>query len=138
MDLIVFGSGSQGNDIFCCLNREDYAINKLTYFTEDRWSQSNPTGHNPRAAANDMSKYAVSSANVFDGSYFKIKQIQLGYNFPKSLVSKLAMSHLRAYVSLEDFFTFTHYVGFDPEITTIDMGAYPTSKKVVLGLNVTF
>lgn len=138
LDLIVFGSGSQGNDIFCCLNREDYAINKLTYFTEDRWSQSNPTGHNPRAAANDMSKYAVSSANVFDGSYFKIKQIQLGYNFPKSLVSKLAMSHLRAYVSLEDFFTFTHYVGFDPEITTIDMGAYPTSKKVVLGLNVTF
>lgn len=138
IDAIIFGSGSQGNDIFSCLNREDYAINKLTYFTKDRWSQSNPNGHNPRAAANDMSKYAVSSANVFDGSYFKIKQIQIGYTLPKKWLKPIFMSNVRAYVSLEDFFTFSDYVGFDPETTTIDMGAYPTSRKVVFGLNVTF
>lgn len=137
-DAIVFGSGSQGNDIFSCLNREDYAINKLTHFTEDRWSASNPNGHNPRAAANEMSKYAVSSANVFDGSYFKIKQIQLGYTLPKKAAKYVLMDNVRAYVSLEDFFTFSSYVGFDPETTTIDMGSYPTSKKVVFGLNVTF
>ncbi|MBQ8071694.1 MAG: TonB-dependent receptor [Bacteroidales bacterium] len=137
-DAIVFGSGSYGNDIFCGLNREDYAINKLTYFTSDRWSSSNTSAKNPRASANDLSKYAVSSANVFDGSYFKIKQIQLGYSLPSSILSKTPLSSVRAYLSLEDWFTFTRYIGFDPEITTIDMGSYPTSKKVVFGLNVSF
>ena len=140
LDLIVFGSGSQGNDIYCCLSREDYAINKLTHFTENRWSETNVIGTNPRAAANDMSKYATSSACVFDGSYFKIKQIQLGYTLPKNLISRFALSNVRAYVSLEDFFTFTSYVGFDPETTGtgLDMGSYPTSRKVVLGFNVAF
>lgn len=137
-DAIIFGSGSQGNDIFSCLNREDYAVNKLTYFTEDRWNPSNTNGHNPRAAANEMAKYAVSSANVFDGSYFKIKQIQIGYSLPKSWAKYVLMDSVRAYVSLEDFFTFSDYVGFDPETTTIDMGSYPSSKKVVFGLNITF
>ena len=85
-----------------------------------------------------MSKYAVSSANVFDGSYFKIKQIQLGYTLHAKASKALLMNNVRAYVSLEDFFTFSDYVGFDPETTTIDMGSYPTSKKVVFGLNVTF
>lgn len=140
LDLIVFGSGSQGNDIYCCLSREDYAINKLTHFTENRWSETNVIGTNPRAAANDMSKYVTSSACVFDGSYFKIKQIQLGYTLPKNLISRFALSNVRAYVSLEDFFTFTSYVGFDPETTGtgLDMGSYPTSRKVVLGFNVAF
>lgn len=140
VDLIVFGSGSQGNDIYCCLSREDYAINKLAHFTANRWSETNTAGTNPRAAANDMSKYATSSACVFDGSYFKIKQIQLGYTLPKNFISRLALSNVRAYVSLEDFFTFTSYVGFDPETTGmgLDMGSYPTSRKIVLGFNVSF
>lgn len=140
LDLIVFGSGSQGNDIYSCLSREDYAVNKLIHFTENRWSETNRNGQNPRASANEMSKYATSSACVFDGSYFKIKQIQLGYTIPKTLISRLALSNVRAYVSLEDFFTFTKYIGFDPETTNqgLDMGTYPTSKKVVVGLNVTF
>ena len=137
-DAIVFGSGSYGNDIFCGLNREDYAINKLSYFTEDRWTPSHTNARNPRASANDLAKYAVSTANVFDGSYFKIKQIQIGYTIPSGILSKTPLSEIRAYVSLEDWFTFTRYIGFDPEITTIDMGSYPTSKKVVLGINVTF
>lgn len=140
LDLIIFGTGSQGNDIYSCLGREDYAVNKLVYFTEDRWSKTNTNGKNPRAAANDMSKYATSSACVFDGSYFKIKQIQLGYTLPKSLINRLLLSNVRAYISLEDFFTFTNYIGFDPETTSlgIDMGNYPVSKKIVLGFNVAF
>ncbi len=151
-DMIVFGQGSYGNDIFSCLNRTDYAINSLTHFTEDRWKTSNPTGTRPRAGANDLDKYYTSSAAVFDGSYFKIKQIQLGYSISKSLLSKINVSKFRVYVSLEDFFTFTKYVGFDPEITGykntsgvfegktigVDKGSYPTSKKVIFGINVSF
>ena len=81
---------------------------------------------------------------VRDGSYFKIKQIQLGYSFPKALIKKIKLSNVRVYVSLDDFFTFTSYPGFDPEFTAtgnamgIDLGSYPSSKKIVGGINVTF
>ena len=143
-DIILFGQGSYGNDIYSCLNRTDYAVNKLTYFTEDRWKTDNPTGIKPRAGANDLDKYYTSSAVIFDGSYFKIKQIQLGYTLPKSILNLIKVEKFRIYASLEDFFTFTQYIGFDPEVTGIgnalgvDKGSYPTSKKVIFGVNVSF
>ena len=147
IDLTVFGTGSHGNKIFNCINRPDYAAsNRLKeVFYDNRWTVDNPNGTVPRAGANDMDKYATSSALVYDGSFFKIKQIQLGYTLPKSLINKVALSHARIYASLDDFFTFSKYPGFDPEAATnstsgmgIDKGGYPTSKKVVLGLNIEF
>ena len=147
LDLTVFGSGSYGNQIYNCINRPDYAAaNRLKeVFYENRWTVDNPTGTVPRAGAADMDKYATSSAMVYDGSYFKIKQIQLGYTLPKNLIKKIALSNVRVYASLDDFFTFSKYPGFDPEASAnatsgmgIDKGSYPTSKKVVLGLNVEF
>ncbi|NLI36574.1 MAG: TonB-dependent receptor [Bacteroidales bacterium] len=144
LDFIVFGTGSKGNDIYSCLDRADYMVNKLTEFTADRWTSSHTNGTRPRAGANDMSKYFTSSASVYDGSYFKIKQIQLGYSLPTSLLKKICISNLRIYGSLEDFFTFTKYKGFDPEVTGVgsalgvDKGSYPTSKKVVCGISITF
>jgi len=148
-DAIVFGTGSYGNDIFCCLNRTDYYVNKLTALTENRWKKSNTAEQNaqatnPRAGANGMDAYMTSDAMVYDGSYFKIKQIQLGYTLPKNILKKASIDNLRIYGSLEDFITFTNYPGFDPEITGVgsslgvDKGSYPTSKKVVFGLNITF
>ncbi len=144
LDFILFGTGSVGNDIYFGANRVDYNLNKLTYFTEDRWSQSNKNGSMPRANATDYTKFMTSSGSVFDGSYFKIKQIQLGYTLPKNLVKKAMIDNVRVYGSLEDWFTFTDYIGFDPEVTGVgsslgvDKGSYPNSKKVVLGLSVTF
>lgn len=144
LDLLAFGTFSYGNDILCSLNSTNGAYNKLTYFTIDRWTPENTTASRPRAGANGMDKYAISSASVFDGSYFKIKQIQLGYSLPKSLLQKVKMENFRIYASLDDFFTFAKYPGFDPEITGIgqslgiDRGSYPTSKKVVFGVQLTF
>ena len=144
IDFIVFGTGSQGNDIYSCLNRVDYNVNQLTFFTKDRWTTNNPHGSMPRANATDYTKFMKSSGAVLDGSYFKIKQIQLGYTFPKSLTKKAYIENLRLYASLEDFFTFTSYPGFDPEVTGVgsalgvDKGSYPNSKKVVLGVSLTF
>lgn len=143
-DFILFGTGSKGNDVYCGLNRVDYNLNKLTYFTNDCWSDKNKGGTLPRANATDYTKFMTSSGSVFDGSFFKIKQMQLGYTFPKALTKKAAIDNLRIYGSLEDFFTFTNYPGFDPEVTGVgnalglDKGSYPNSKKVVLGLSVTF
>ncbi len=146
-DFTLFGTGSQGNKIYNCINRPDVAMtNKLKeVFYDDRWTVDNPTGTRPRAGANNMDKYACSSAMVYDGSYFKIKQIQLGYSLPKNLLRRVAVNRLRVYVSLDDFITFTKYPGFDPEASVnatsgmgIDKGAYPMSKKVVLGCNIEF
>ena len=147
LDLTVFGSGSHGNKIFNCINRPDYAAsNRLKeIFYDNRWTVDNPNGTVPKAGASDMDKYACSSAMIYDGSYFKIKQIQLGYTLPKKLINKVALSHARVYASLDDFFTFSKYPGFDPEASAnatsgmgVDKGGYPTSKKVVLGVNIEF
>ena len=147
IDLTVFGTGSVGNKIYNCINRPDYAAsNRLKeVFYDNRWTVDNPNGTVPKAGASDMDKYACSSAMIYDGSYFKIKQIQLGYTLPKKLINKVALSHARVYASLDDFFTFSKYPGFDPEASAnatsgmgIDKGSYPTSKKVVLGLNIEF
>ena len=146
-DLTVFGTGSQGNDIFNCINRPDFAAsNKMKeVFYDNRWTASNPNGSVPRAGATNMDKYQISDALVYDGSFFKIKQIQLGYTFPKNWMKKLCVGNLRIYGSLDDFFMFTKYPGFDPEAAAnstsgmgIDKGSYPCSKKVVLGFNIEF
>lgn len=147
LDLTVFGTGSQGNDIFNCINRPDYAAsNKLKeVFYDNRWTAANTSGTVPQAGANNMDKYQVSDALVYDGSFFKIKQMQIGYTFPKKWMGKAFISNLRIYGSLDDFFTFTKYPGFDPEAAAnntagmgVDKGSYPSSKKVVLGFNIEF
>ena len=146
-DLTVFGTGAAGNKIFNCITRPDFATsNKLKeVMFDDRWTTSNTTGTKPRAGANDIDKYVDSSAMIYDGSYFKFKQIQLGYTLPKNLLSKIGITHTRVYASLDDFFTISKYPGFDPEASAnattgmgVDKGAYPTSKKVVLGFNIEF
>lgn len=147
IDFTVFGTGSYGNDIFCCINRADFAAsNKMKeVFYDNRWTASNHNGTVPRAGAVNMDKYQYSDALVYDGSFFKIKQIQLGYTFPKHWMNKAFISNLRIYASLDDYFTFTKYPGFDPEAAAnstsamgVDKGSYPCSKKIVFGLNLEF
>ncbi|MDR3286265.1 MAG: TonB-dependent receptor [Prevotellaceae bacterium] len=144
-DLTVFGTGSYGNDIFLCINRGDrLQANMLREFYDDRWTPTNTTASRPRPGATDIDRYWLSDSEIYDGSYFKIKQIQLGYSLPKSLLSKIAISNARVYCSLDDFVTFTSYPGFDPETVGqgsgfgVDRGYYPSSKKVVFGINITF
>jgi TonB-linked SusC/RagA family outer membrane protein len=140
IDLTIFGSGAAGNDVFYGLYRESYTnIAKGIYddFKAGKFCDAKIAAEKP--------KFWRSSAMVYDGSYFKIKQIQLGYTLPKSVTQKFFVENLRAYISLDNFFTFTSYPGLDPETTTqshnrlgLDRGAYPTMKKMVFGVSVTF
>ena len=104
----------------------------------------NPTATRARTNASDKDKYWLSDAYIYYGSYFKIKQIQLGYTLPASLPGKAYLNNIRAYVSPDDFVTFTSYPGFDPETAGtgqsmgLDKGSYPSSKKIVLGVNISF
>ncbi|MCD8312575.1 MAG: TonB-dependent receptor [Bacteroidales bacterium] len=147
IDLTIFGSGAAGNKIWNCISRTDYPyINRMKeVFYNDRWTETNHSGSVPRANCNNADKYQRSSAMIYSGNFFKIKQIQLGYSFPKKWMSKIRVSNLRLYVSLDDFITFTSYPGFDPEGAAsatsgmgIDKAAYPNSKKFVCGLNLEF
>ena len=140
IDLTIFGTGAAGNDVYYGLYRTGYH-NVAKGIYDDFKSGKFPE----LSSVAGSGQFWRSSAMIYDGSYFKIKQLQLGYTFPKSLTQKIAIDNLRAYISLDDFFTFTSYPGLDPETTTasynrlgLDRGAYPTMKKMVLGVSVTF
>lgn len=146
-DFSLFGTGVGGNDIYQIFYRPDRNFsNSLSYFYENAWTPDNKDATMPAPSAVASSEmFWSSSANVFDGAYFKIKQIQLGYTIPENITKRFAVSRLRVYASLDDYFTFTKYPGFDPETATtgtsqmgVDMGSYPTSKKLVFGVNLTF
>ena len=144
LDLMVFGSGVGGVNIFNLYDASTaFANNVLSCYTDDRWTPDHTNATMPIASA-DLRMFMASTAHVFNGSYFKIKQIQLGYTLPEKIMQKIKMEKIRAYCSLENFFTFSDYPGYDPEVVGagnaagIDMGLYPSSKKIVLGLNVTF
>ena len=139
-DLTVFGAGEAGNDIYYGLYRTGY--NNIAKGVYDDFK----SGKFPDAkSVYGVAKFYQSSAMVYNGSFFKLKQIQLGYTLPTNLTKKVYMQNVRAYVSLDDFFTFTKYPGLDPETCTqefncpgLDKGNYPNMRKLVLGLSVTF
>ena len=147
-DMLVLGAGSQGAELLYAVTRADaLQQNTLKIFYTDAWKSASSTGYKyPKPDSSDKF-YRCSDMRVYDASFFKIKQIQLGYTLPRKLVKKIAMSSLRAYVSLDDWFTFTKYPGLDPETSHVgssasglgvDYGSYPISKKLVFGVNVSF
>ena len=92
----------------------------------------------------DVNTWA-SDLMVKDGDFFRIKQIQLGYTIPKSALQYVKLSNARVFVSLDDYFTFTKYKGMDPLAGSandnslgIDRGVYPTPRKFMFGLSVSF
>ena len=147
-DFSMFGTGAYGNDILMCLNRGDrLQANTLKKIYDDRWTPENPNAPMAKIDNSEKEKYWMSDDYIYDGSFFKIKQIQLGYTLPQTLIKKALLTNVRLYCSLDDFITFTKYPGFDPETTGsvgspqsigLDKGSYPSSKKVVFGLNITF
>ncbi len=145
-DLTIFGTGVYGNEIFPSAFRIDRpSCNAYSYYFENRWTPEHTHAKVPALSTWDQT-FLSSTLNVFDGSFFKIKQIQLGYTVPKSLLRKVNVESLRVFTSLDNFICFSDYPGLDPETaqTTassalgIDMGSYPTSKSFILGLNLTF
>lgn len=144
-DFNLFLQGSQGNDVFMGWFRSDRVFsNKPAFMFEDRWTSTNTDASMP--AANNTSDYIYrSDLMVADGSYLRVKQIQLGYTLPKNVIDKVGFNTARVFVSLDDYFTFTDYEGLDPEAGSatdnrqgVDRGIYPIGGKVLFGLSVNF
>ncbi|MDD7913525.1 SusC/RagA family TonB-linked outer membrane protein [Polaribacter ponticola] len=154
-DLSLFLQGSQGNDVY----------NFTKFFTDfnsfpggkserylNSWSQTNTSSSLPKLTNNPAQHYSsASSYYVEDGSYLRLKNIQLGYNLPENIASRLGLGSLRVFLQGKNLITWTKYSGLDPEINLqnyggggstnldigVDRGAYPVSKTVLLGINLT-
>ena len=111
---------------------------------------SNPDTKTPRptiADPNDNDR--LSDRYVEDGSYLRIKNITLGYNFPKSLLTRAKIDNIRVYCNIQNLYTFTKYTGYDPEVGAstqdssgltfgVDNGRYPSPMTCSFGVNITF
>ena len=101
-----------------------------------RWVEGRTDAIYPRLLqSQNQINTQMSDFYLENKAFLKIRNIQLGYSLPKSITKKMQLERLRFYGSLENFFTFTSYRGFDPEISGL---AYPAMKSAVLGINVTF
>lgn len=144
-DFTAFFQGVQGVDIISDLKKETdiWAGLNIGNLNKGRrllsaWSVDNPSSDIPALTLSDNNnEKRVSSYWVENGSYLKLRTIQLGYNFPQSIASKLSMQRLRMYVSAQNLFTIksSSFTGLDPENPNY---GYPIPLNLTFGLNVTF
>lgn len=146
-DLFIALHGSYGNKLFNTLRarfeKTSTAYNSLATVA-NRWTVNNPS--NTIAKATNSTSIVTDDRFVEDASFLRVKNITLGYTIPVKQITKDAK--LRVFVSLQNFFTWTPYSGYDPESNRngvdensslyqgVDFGTYPSSKTVLFGLNI--
>jgi TonB-linked SusC/RagA family outer membrane protein len=148
-DLNVFFQGSQGNDMlsFTLLEIETMGgVYNSTIRALDRWKPTNTDTDVPVRSASRPQR--VSTRWVYDGSFLRLKNIALGYNFT---IKNSGIQRIRVYASAQNILTFTKYPGYDPEVNYnsggnvnsnrnlgLDYGSYPNVKNYSVGLNLSF
>lgn len=143
-DLNMMWQGTAGNDIYDATRRTDIATSNLPSWMLNRWTGEGTSNRIPRFVQGDNVNWQSSDLYVYDGSYLRLKNIQLGYTLPAALTQKVFISSLRFYVAAENLFTFTKYHGFDPEISSggtslgIDFGVYPQARVWTIGASLSF
>jgi len=167
-DLSLYLTYSLGNEVLNATKLTNTKAGRQKYSvlsavdSENRWTLVNKEGKfvsDPSelaamnagktvAAVYDMEEgdTYIHSWAVEDASYLKISNVTLGYTFPRKWMEKIGLQTLRLYVTGNNLYTFTKYTGFDPEVSTfasgltpgVDFGAYPRSRSVVFGVNVSF
>ncbi|BDD06281.1 SusC/RagA family TonB-linked outer membrane protein [Aureibacter tunicatorum] len=146
--LMVFIQGSYGNDMvnFNKFNLENYSgTTNASTSALNRWTPTNPTNDQPRANASPPVN-VLSTAQVEDASYLRVKNVKFGYDLPESLLEKLGVNRFHVYASVQNLLTWTKYSGFDPEVSMFsgvsslgaDYGSYPMARTYLLGVNVSF
>lgn len=151
-DLSIFLQFSYGNDVFngsrLFLESLQGGDNQLAAVTR-RWKKPGDITDIPRATSDPKGaeNKRVSSRFIEDGSYLRVKNVTLGYNFSSALVSKLRLSSLRVYASAQNLFTFTNYTGLDPEVNYrgndtqvvgTDFFTFPQARALTFGVNLKF
>jgi TonB dependent receptor. len=149
-DLMMFWNGSQGNDIY---NYSKIFTDFPTFFNGNRstrvldaWTPAN--GSNTQPALSESISNSETQPNSFfveDGSYLRLKTLQLGYTFSDVKIKNAGVDSIRLYLSGANLLTFTDYDGLDPEVASnsaltigVDEGTYPLPRITTVGLNINF
>jgi hypothetical protein len=154
-DLNVVIDGSYGNEIYNAGKQNLQSMRFSEQQSADivrRWKNPGDITDIPRATLVDSNQNSfINTRWVEDGSFMRVRDISLSYNFDQNILDKLRLSGLRVYGNLKNWFTFTDYTGYSPEVnrslsgvdqvaTTqgIDYGSYPQAKTFSIGLNIEF
>ncbi|WP_343523354.1 TonB-dependent receptor [Pedobacter sp.] len=143
-DLVAFGNGVGGNQIFQGLRRLDVTYANWQTKILDRWTPSNPSTTMPRIVESDPNGNYIKFSKLYleKGDYFRLKTLQVGYTLPQNISKKIGAQKVRAYLMSENLWTITKYTGYDPEIggtvLGVDRGVYPQARSFMIGLNVGF
>ena len=148
-DLSVSFLGVLGNEIYNATKLELEDITRgANYLTTvlDCWTPDNLDASTPRLTWNDTNRNARSESDRFleDGSYFRMRSLQLGYTFPNTWF-KGFIRKARVYINMDNLFTITSYSGFSPDVNSSDTYSrgfdefiYPSNRTFMLGINATF
>ena len=138
-----------GNEIYNATKLELEDITRgANYLTTvlDCWTPDNLDASTPRLTWNDTNRNARSESDRFleDGSYFRMRSLQLGYTFPNTWF-KGFIRKARVYINMDNLFTITSYSGFSPDVNSSDTYSrgfdefiYPSNRTFMLGINATF
>ena len=145
IDFNMFWTSRYGNKIY------NNVYKSTLNFTVDNipadvhpWTWDNPSDEYPRMYANSTSNNLASDRILEDGSFLRLKNLQLGYSLPQHISRKFFVERLRVYVSAQNLWTITKYKGYDPDIVGgvfsqgIDGGHFPNARQYSAGLQVTF
>lgn len=149
ISLSAFFQGTQGNDIYNNTVRYDFGYVNRPSSVLERWTGPGTSNSEPRVSLNDPNQNArVSDRFVEDGSYMRLKSLQLAYTFPSTWMQKVGVQKFKIYITGQNLLTFTKYSGYDPEIGSIgtnnalelgiDRGYYPQPRTVIGGVSLTF
>jgi TonB-dependent starch-binding outer membrane protein SusC len=152
--LALFGQGVQGNQIFnytkYWTDFPTFAGNRSVRMLTQSWTPGKTDAILPQLKSSDQVSIQPSTYYLEDGSYLRLKNVQLTYTLPKEITSKIGMGAARIYVQGQNLVTFTKYSGLDPEINLrnyasgndrqigVDGGAYPSAKQYLVGVSISF
>ncbi|WP_108809220.1 SusC/RagA family TonB-linked outer membrane protein [Aquimarina spinulae] len=145
-DVSVFFQGTQGNKIYNGVKMWLYRTDRNNVSSDlvNAWTPQNTNTDIPRNAFGDPNNnIRPSSYFLEDGSYLRLKNLQIGYSIPESAISKIPVSRIRVYATANNLFTITDYSGFDPGLGNggtfnrgVDRGFYPLTRSFIFGINV--
>lgn len=144
-DFNIFFQGVAGNDIYDATRRIDARSVNLPSWMLNRWTGEGTSNRIPRYVIGDGYNWQSSDLYVYDGSFCRLKNMQLGYTIPRNLTRKIGVQKFRAFVAVENLATWTKYHGYDPEISSgsekssgVDFGVYPQARTWTIGFNIEF
>ncbi|WP_443945910.1 SusC/RagA family TonB-linked outer membrane protein [Pedobacter sp. AW1-32] len=157
-DLSIFFQGAYGNKLYNQIATDSEGFYRAFNITErvatGSWNGEGSTNQFPRltwSSASSTNNKRPSTRFLEDGSYLRLKNVQIGYTFSPKVLTALKIASMRVYASGQNLLTFTKYTGLDPEIYTssnsqgdgvravgIDWGTYPSARVYTLGLNLNF